>query len=475
MDEKTFDINNLDFGSIGDLLMNMIGKENPEVANNINDYRTDPSKALKQEAEGMNSYAGGAKGALEGASGGLLGMAAGFVKGAISSGNNKMNLEDQANQAHEDWSQFWGGRSVQESSSRSYASGGKIKGAGTGKSDSIGMSAPDGSFIVPTENASQAMAYGSDYLGWDDGEVAKRNYGNVDINVSNGEVYYTKDEAETLSNYGVDVDGLAPDAEKNNTGFSRGGRMKKGYKNGSTVVSDLKTQNDEALERDVNSPLNDYIANSMDAIQKEIQGESYDPAVKTKVPSEFGSKLKNEIGTIAGIAQAVGGAAGLAKAGRRPDINVSKTLEKMSRDTREAAGYGLPPAVKNEMKKKNAQAFRQATNTITGAGGSAQEIHNKTISALSAMLSEQGKVEVTDFQEKERKVGVNLGVDKMKAGQEFDIDKMAQLNWKEDQTTWANLLEVGISNTIGARQYNEQLKVMKELEKSKEMSITFPK
>ena len=487
-------------GDISNLLMNMVGNTNPDVAKDIDDYRTDPGKALRREADRTSIYGGGMKGAVEGAAtAGLPGLITGFVGGMVSAGGRKGDLEDQAAQESQDWSQYWGGRSAQESASKGYASGGKIKGKGTGKSDSIGIKASEGDFIVPEgDSAKIGMEWGMDYLGWDDGEVAKKNDGNINANVSNGELKYTKDEYDTLISYGLPVDDLAPDAEKNKTGFSRGGKMKKAsggpifenndgprkkaddkltYTYDKQAFDPEKMFNESLYGQTLKREFGEMTPEEKSTFDKERRDGATIQTISPKDPdstkSEFWNKFLNNAGTIAGLAQTVGGAYGLAKAGRRPDINVSKSLERLSRDTREAAGYGLPSAVKNEMKKKNAQAFRSATNQITSKGGSPQEIHNKTISALSAMLSEHGKTELTDYQEKERKVGVNIGVEKMKAGQEFDIDKIGLDLWKEDQDVWANLLATGVENTIGANQYKKQLEIMKEIEKSKAMQITF--
>jgi len=443
--------------------------------------REDPGAKMRKE-----SFAGGdvAKSTIGGIATGLstagpigaiVGGATSFFTSLIKANKEAEATNELADQASQDWARFWGSRSVQATQESGYAEGGKIKGPGTGKSDSVGMTAPEGAFIVPKENSAQAMAYGADYLGWDDNEVASRNYGNTDINVSNGEVFYTPDEYNTLNYYGVDVDGLAPNAEQNKTGFCRGGKVK-GYADGGTTIADLEKKNQEVLERDISSPLNKYVANSMDAIQKELSSTEFADVAKVPVPEGEGDGKKFPWGEVAGAAQALGGTAGLIAAGRRPDVNVSKTLERLSRETREAAGYGLPPAVKNEMKKEQDKAFRQSTNVITGGGGSAQEKHNRTISALSQLLSARGKTELMDYQAKEAKIDRNIGIEKLIGQQEFDIDKIGLGMWKEDQDTWANLLSTGIENFIGARQYANESEIMKALTKDRNTTnITFPK
>jgi hypothetical protein len=438
----------------------------------IVDYRRDPSLDMNSGVSADIISA-----TLQGlATSGPAGAGAALLTSGLKSLMQRDQRMEAKDQVHEDWARFWGTRSAQNTAASGYAEGGKIKGKGTGKSDSIGMKAPEGSFIVPKENAAQAMAYGADYLGWGDNEIAKRNYGNVDINVSNGEVFYTPDEYDALNYYGVDVDALAPEAEKNKTGFCRGGKMKKGYSDGGVTIADVEKQNQERLERDISNPLNSYIADSMAAIQKELEGQSL-PTVSKVSPAALPENDKNKFpwAEVASGIQMAAGAAGLAEAGKRPDINVSKALERISRETREEAGYGLPPSVKNEMKKDQERAFRQTTKMIGSRGGSAQEMHNESIAALSALLSAQGKTHLMDYQEQERKKDRNIAIEKLIGAQEFDIDKIGLASWERDQDVWGSLLSAGIENIIGARQYANEAEIMKEIQKSRQIPFTPPR
>ena len=94
------------------------------------------------------------------------------------------------------------------------AKGGKVKGPGTGTSDSIPAKLDGGDFIVPAENASKAMEYGIEYLGWKKGQTATTQDGATDVAVSNGEVRFTTDEVAFLKKeMGINLNKLAPNAE----------------------------------------------------------------------------------------------------------------------------------------------------------------------------------------------------------------------------------------------------------------------
>lgn len=94
------------------------------------------------------------------------------------------------------------------------AEGGIVKGPGTGKSDSVPSQVNQGDFIVPAENAQIALAIGAEYLGWDDNQESETEGGNISKQLSNGEVRFTAEEVQQLSQQGIDISILAPNAEE---------------------------------------------------------------------------------------------------------------------------------------------------------------------------------------------------------------------------------------------------------------------
>lgn len=114
-----------------------------------------------------------------------------------------------------------------------YKDGGKIVGPGTGKSDSINANAETGAFIVPAENAKKAMEIGQKALGWEASQRASLSDGDVKgIKLSNGEVMFTREEAQALRKSGYDIDSLAP----------KGNNMAKKYNIGTNFLKDLSTE-----------------------------------------------------------------------------------------------------------------------------------------------------------------------------------------------------------------------------------------
>lgn len=94
-----------------------------------------------------------------------------------------------------------------------YKKGGKIKGRGTGKSDSIKGNLPAGTFVVPAENADIALDMGKEFLGWTENEETTLNKKGEKVAVSNGEVIFTPEEVAILQEAGIDLNALAPEAE----------------------------------------------------------------------------------------------------------------------------------------------------------------------------------------------------------------------------------------------------------------------
>lgn len=94
------------------------------------------------------------------------------------------------------------------------AKGGKIKGKGTGTSDSIPAKLEKGDFIVPAKNAETALKIRNEHFGDVENKATLKD-GDVPVNVSNGEVRFTKDEMDYLDEIGEGskVRSLAPNAE----------------------------------------------------------------------------------------------------------------------------------------------------------------------------------------------------------------------------------------------------------------------
>ncbi len=119
-----------------------------------------------------------------------------------------------------------------------YKNGGKIEGAGTGKSDSITAKIKPNSFVIPAENSATAEVIRKVIL---KAPVKKANLNQGDgtkVKLSNGEHLFTPKEVEKVEKAGINLNELAPNRElqgdkqqlirqKELLGFEGGGRITK--------------------------------------------------------------------------------------------------------------------------------------------------------------------------------------------------------------------------------------------------------
>ncbi|MBW1750282.1 MAG: hypothetical protein JRJ37_06225 [Deltaproteobacteria bacterium] len=117
-----------------------------------------------------------------------------------------------------------GGR-IKRNGRKGYKKGGEISGPGTAKSDSIKGKLPEGTFVVPAENADIASDIGQEYLGWTQNEEATLNAKGEKVAVSDGEVIFTPEEVAQLEGMGINLDTLAPNAEEGADIMKCGGRV----------------------------------------------------------------------------------------------------------------------------------------------------------------------------------------------------------------------------------------------------------
>lgn len=190
------------------------------------------------------------------------------------------------------------------------AEGGVIKGKGTGKSDSIKAKMEPGDFIVPVENADKAKAIRKEHFG-DSGEPSDLNTGSTPVNVSNGEVHFTKEEMEYLDEIGQggDVRKLAPNAEHNPKNAAKGktdipprvidpNLVPSGYK----LVNGVLTKNNGTLTP-IYKPL---VSDKLKTTPIPTTTNSSSPATPT--PNKFGDYAGAALGAVQAIAGLVQGA-----------------------------------------------------------------------------------------------------------------------------------------------------------------------
>lgn len=446
VDDKTVDPLNKVIGAganmLGDTAAGVLDEKKNVLLENM-DLREDPSKTLKK-ASGMDTgkaiLSGAGKGAAAGAALGPLGAAGGAAVGALISGVGRLfGAKDRRAaeaEATKDWSNSYSAKTAKNMSLTGYKDGGNIKGKGTGKSDEVPMSVPEGSFIVPAENAEIANQIGRTYLGWDKKKTASKESGDVDIKASNGEVIYSPEEVHVLKYHGVNLSELAPNATEKieDTGKT------KSFEKGTVFGSDGRQINKlggAKLEEEKN---------------KKEEEEDTLTYKQPKDDSDVPEWLKNAP-ELAGAIQAAGGAYGLIQAGKVPDMKISSTLKKLSGEVRKLAEFGYEPSALNALNNEIENTRRNMSKVVENEGGdSGLAKMAKLNTLLSTTIDKKAGLAFADAAEKTRKWADVLKVDSAKAGQEFDINKINIDDYYKNQEMFAQLVSAGVSNIIGSRQ-----------------------
>jgi len=473
-------------GMVTDLGSGILDSRKNTLLNN-QDSRYDPASTLKKANSldtGSSILSGAGKGAAIGAAGGPVGAAIGAGVGAIVSGIgsmfNKKAKDKEIEAATAKWSAGKTKEHADNITASGYKEGGKITGKGGPKSDNVNMKAENGSFIVPAENSDIGMEIGKTYLGWDDQTHAKKDNGGTDIKVSPKEVFYTPEEVGVLKYYGVNLDSLAPKAKSKIQMKDGGMKKKNNFEDGGWIYDKEKglvmsPDGRVAYDKDGNEynvqSATGKLSTTPDK-EKTMWGKSiystHAPVDNTESPEvntkeDFERKWYDYAPEAAGIVQAAGSAAGLMRAGEAPDLNVSRTLKKLSGEVRRNAQYGYENQVLNALDSQIERKRRDANNAISAKGGSAQEVLASQQKLLETTLDQKTKIKFADAQEKARKWADVLKVDSAIAGQEFDISKINVDQYYKTQDVFAGMLSAGISNIVGARQLKNEQDTIREI------------
>lgn len=163
--------------------------------------------------------------------------------------------------------------------------GGKIKGSGTAKSDSIKAKVKADSFIVPEENAEVAEDIREEILGdKGDKKAELKQKGGEDVRLSNGEHMFTPEEVEEVESEGIDLDDLAPNQENGN-GKADGGTIEE------QIEKLLKEESDkEKLRNEAQSKRTAAQKKEDEAFAKSEQGR-----VRANLKNERVDKVTREL------------------------------------------------------------------------------------------------------------------------------------------------------------------------------------
>ncbi len=509
---------------ISELLTNILQQKKNTLLSTAN-VRENPADVLRK-ANALDSGSSILSGAGKGAALGTaiapgIGTAIGAGVGALASGIGRLfGAEDRKEEildATKSWSDNYSSKTAGALRSGGYKKGGEIKGPGTGKSDSVDMKAEDGSFIVPEENAEQARELGISYLGWEKESEAPKSKGDVNIKASNGEVMFNPREAAILRYHGIDLDALAPKADesKKSNKMEDGGNVPKSqaykdrYKPRAAIESQIGSGPIDMvpLSTGLKTPTEKEISDKIAGLKKEEEADlydwKYDPENKLVVSkagniaydkkgneykiapetnqfaqtgskSPYGTSVYSEyaddesamdlLPELMGAVQAVGGAAGLIAAGRAPDMQVSDTLNKLSSEVRRLSEYGYEPKVLNALNAEIDKTRNDMSRLISeGGSSSGLEKMAQLQNVLGTTIDKKAGLAFADAAEKARKFADVLRVDAIKAGQEFDINKMNVEDWYRNQEVFANLAVSGIANIVGARQLKAEQDALKKI------------
>lgn len=354
-----------------------------------------------------------------------------------------------------------------------YKKGGKVKGAGTAKSDSIDAKIPKGSFLIPAENAAIAMEIGQKLLGWKTDEKATIRQGGEEVDLSNNEVLFQPQEAKALESLGIDLNELAPNAGSNR-------QMKGGgpfdpitevpRANNVTDIVPISETFDESLKgRYANSVLAGDKVGEQDAIAEVLATREADPAQATSSvePSPPGTDPSTiPAGTVMGGAQILGGIAGLIAAEKPIMPSISNDLNQLVTETEREAQYGLEPKAAARAERK----IQRNTNTAIDAigskfsGGPASR-YNRTVDVLNKGNQAVNDLAVLNDNIMQKKKREARGF-KAERGRRSDyLQEFAFNDARQGQMLMGDVVSAGIDNIVGSLEYQKAVEAKKRRDK----------
>ena len=375
------------------------------------------------------------------------------------------------------------------------AKGGEIKGKGTGTSDSIPAKLEKGDFIVPAKNAETALKIRQEHFGDVENKAALKD-GDVPVNVSDGEVRFTKDEMDYLDEIGEGskVRSLAPNATES---IKPGGKYGSGTKN--KVIPKPLTPEEEQLlidkrnldwtkkmtinsNRTSNKLLNPYMGGKEldwnNPVASKIQTTlakttSYTPPGKPS--SKFGKFTTENAGAILGATQAI---AGLIQGGKnaRQERNLKPIQSNAAIANSEAIETKMTAdKAANAIMAGNTAEADRATGNYMRMAKEAGGANSATVLANAARVGQSS----SDAYLKCMTTAAQLKMAGQQVGSEMKIkagEQDTQVDMYNDQATRRlleaksananNLLGAGLSNTGRALARADYNKKMAELDKN---------
>lgn len=355
------------------------------------------------------------------------------------------------------------------SESQGYKSGGVVKGAGTGKSDSIPAKVDASSFVVPVEKADIALKLGQQYLGWSADQKTSKIGGDTDVKLSDGEVLFAPEEADALRKYGFNLDQLAPGAktingqkylEKNGTLYAatdeqvieNGVKNKHaaGYKDGGDVKPKLTTL--DAIAYGTSA------AQTLVGLGMSLSKDKGQPEFKPTDLSML-DKGNSGFGDLANKIREKG--AGIVKYLRSSILrNASNTFASEQKALSEKSGGNASAYLKGvggAGSRKNAAVLAgesKAAEILSAVENGAVNLEAEGLKTKNANAVTKANIKASENRyDHQTKSAYNLEMDKAKG------------------TTAAGLINAGISNATGYTSFKEQTK--KTADRKENSKITY--
>lgn len=360
------------------------------------------------------------------------------------------------------------------------ADGGKVKGPGTAKSDSIDAKVAEGSFIVPAENAGEAQKIREKYLTTDDSKAKLNQKDGVNVPLSNGEHMFTPEEVVYLKAQGVDLTKLAPNAKENSKGKFDGTtdsgvtnstdfmydvdldnlKKKLGVPTGSVAESKKLTPAQEKKMQEIYTAGQVGGIESLSAKQKvDLQKIYPNATTASNIPSTTTTTKKtampnNTLENVLAAGQVGLGLHSLLKDGKRPVDTLSPDYIDAVNSAKTAANYGFDPVTKAAYQNQleTARIGNLGLNYQT-AGGNPMLANANARATTNAYTNNLVDLAVADASQKQKKTAYrdqmisNLMENKRRLFQ----DKLNAFN--TNQEAGAELLNTGITNALGSN-YN---------------------
>lgn len=378
------------------------------------------------------------------------------------------------------------------------AEGGDVEGAGNGKSDSINTELPEGSFVVPVENAMVAQAIRDTYLPKQDGNMKKG--GGVPVRLSNGEHVFTPEERVILEKRGIDLTVLAPNADRDNNYDTGGGvpynrnmlideelnprredysdfptldiLTQEGNLNAEDIASGKATKEYEArkaqeeayrkAEEQVN---NQYAADANEAAVNAKMAELHNKKDQEEKQKKALLNAYDALGGTTGLLSLaqLGTGIGTSLAHKRPKYELDTDFLNRVKDSVASEKYGLSPAEKEglltDLTLRERNLKRYASEISGGDAATAFAIAKDAQANTARSLIDVAAKDAEIMRQKKARTDA-LTLNKAGMGrQQFEDDLRA---FDQNQMAAQKLIDAGISNFVGNKQYQDAQKKMDE-------------